>query len=186
MNTGLIAGRYATALLGFAEEKKSAELVYKEAKTVTSQYLLVPELRSALESPVLPESEKQKIIYAAAGNKVSGTFEKFVGLVLDNKRENHLQNILLKYIDIYRKKQNIHYAKLITALPVDKSTENRLMNLVHENTGGTVEFEKHTDKEILGGFILEVDFLRWDASIYHQLQQIKNEYISKNKRTLNN
>jgi F-type H+-transporting ATPase subunit delta len=47
---------------------------------------------------------------------------------------------------------------------------------------GTLELEKIVDPEILGGFILELDFVRWNASLSNQLNRIKNQYIERNRR----
>ena len=43
---------------------------------------------------------------------------------------------------------------------------------VESRTQGTVEFQTEVDPEIIGGFILEYDTYRMDASIQNQLRQI--------------
>ena len=182
MNTGLISVRYATALFDFAVETKSVERVYGEANMLTHMFLKMGELRSVLDNPVLPQSEKRQLILNAAGGSTSKTFEHFTDLLLKNGRENQVQYIMLKYIDLYRKDKNILYGKLTTAFEVDKATEERLISLVTDKTGGTLELEKVVDPEILGGFMLEVEDVRWDASLSGQLTRIKNEYIERNRR----
>jgi len=56
------------------------------------------------------------------------------------------------------------------------------MALVTDNVGGTLELEKVIDPAIMGGFILEVEDVRWDASILGQLTRIRNEFIERNRR----
>lgn len=180
MNTGLIPVRYATALLDFANSSDMQDRVYTEAKSVTQSYFKFSELRTVLDNPVLAKAEKRKIITMAAGGDVSKPFDKFLDLLLENNRENHLLSIALKYIDIFRKQKNIHYGKLTTASTIDATTEKRLIAMVENTTGGTIEMEKVIDPEILGGFMFEVDFVRWDASISGQLRRIKKEYSEKN------
>jgi len=182
MNTGLIPVRYATALLDFANVSNMQDRVYKEAKAITKSYFQFSELRTVLDNPVLAQSEKRKIIILAAGDDVSKPFELFMDLLLENNRESHLHSIALKYIDLFRKQKNIHYGKLTTATPINAETEERLMAMVENTTGGTIEMEKVIDSKILGGFMFEVDFVRWDASISGQLRRIKNEYIEKNNK----
>lgn len=182
MNTGLISVRYATALLEFAKEAKSVEAVYGEAKLLTLMFSKMGELRLVLENPVMPVAEKRKLILNAAGGKTSRTFQEFTDLLLKNKREIQVQNIMLKFIDLYRAQKNIRSGILTTALEVDAATEKRLIKLVTDQVGGTLELEKIVDPEILGGFKLEVDNVRWDASISGQLNRIKNEYIERNRR----
>ena len=73
---------------------------------------------------------------------------------------------------------------MTTASAVNAITEKRLIALIENKTGGTLEIEKVVDPEILGGFLFEVDFVRWDASISGQLRRIRKEYIEKNKKTV--
>lgn len=182
MNTGLIPVRYATALLDFANAGKLQDSVYLETKAITKSYFQFNELRTVLDNPVLAKAEKRKIIILAAGGNVSKPFEKFLDLLLENNRENHLFSIALKYIDLFRKQKNIHYGKLTTASPINAAIEKKLMAMIENTTGGTIEMEKIIDPEILGGFMFEVDFVRWDASISGQLRRIKKEYIEKNNK----
>ena len=182
MNTGLIPVRYARALLDFANLSGLQDKVYTEAKSVTESYFKFGELRTVLDNPVLGKTEKRKIMILAAGDKVSKPFEKFLDLLLENNRENHLLSIALKYIDLFRSQKNIHYGKLTTASPVNAVTEKRLMAMVENTTGGTIEMDKIIDPEILGGFMFEVDFVRWDASISGQLRRIRKEYVEKNNK----
>jgi len=182
MNTGLIPVRYATALLDYANVSDLQDRVYIEAKAITKSYFQFSELKTVLDNPVLAKSEKRKIIILSAGGTVSKPFERFLDLLLENNRENHLQSIAFKYIDLFRKQKNIHYGKLTTATTINVATEKRLMAMVENTTGGTIEMEKVIDPQILGGFMFEVDFVRWDASISGQLRRIKNEYIEKNNK----
>lgn len=184
MNDGLIAARYATALLDFANKSDSSDRVYKEAKAVLQSFSKFSELRSVLENPVLAIKAKREIILNAAGGKVSLPFERFIDLLWENNREEHLHSIMLKYVDLYRKQKNIHSGKLTTASAVELSIEKRLLTLMEKETGGTVELEKIIDPAILGGFLFEVDFVRWDASLSGQLKRIREEYIEQNKRIL--
>ncbi len=182
MNTGLIPVRYATALLDFANGSNMQDSVYAEVKSIVQSYFQFNELRTVLDNPVLAKSKKREIILLAAGGNVSKPFEKFLDLLLENNREDHLLSIALKYIDLFRKQKNIHYGKLTTASPVNAAVEKRLMAMVENTTGGTIEMEKVIDKDILGGFMFEVDFVRWDASISGQLRRIKKDYIERNKK----
>ena len=184
MNTGLIPVRYAKALLDFANVSKEQDRVYTEAKAIAQSYFQFIELRTVLDNPVLANTEKRKIIILAAGNNVSKPLERFLDMILENNREKHLHEIALKYIDLYRKQKNIHYGKLTTATEVTQVIESKLMTLIENTTGGTVEMEKVIDPEILGGFMFEVDFVRWDASISGQLRRIRQEYVEKNKKTV--
>lgn len=184
MNTGLIPVRYASALLDFAESKSVQHIVYEEAKMLITQFNRFSQLSVALENPVLSIAEKRGFIVLATGNKISETFDHFLSLLFENNRQGYLHEIVLKYVDLYRRKNNIFHCRLTTATVTEPEVEKKLVSLVENTTGGKVEFEKITDPEIIGGFLFEVDFMRWDASISGQLRRIKQEYIDINKKTV--
>ena len=50
-----------------------------------------------------------------------------------------------------------------------------MQQMVEERTKGTVEFETEVKPEILGGFILEYDTYRLDASVQRNLRTILSQ-----------
>ena len=184
MNSGLIATRYATALLQFAEDNNSSAKVYEEMKVMAGVFEITHELNAVLDDPVLSTENKKKIILTSAGMNVCATTERFIDFILTKKRETFLRSISLRYIDLYRTKQNIHKAVITTATAIDALTEKKLIGFIASETKGTVEFEKKIDESILGGFMIEVDSNRWDCSLSNQLQRIRQEYTKLNSSIL--
>jgi F-type H+-transporting ATPase subunit delta len=108
MYIGVISMRYAKALLAYADEKGTKDTVYEEAGILADSFSRIPELRQALDNPVLPAETKLKLICeAAGGGKVSEELKRFVELVLEERREKFLQFMIMSYIDLYRKQKNI-------------------------------------------------------------------------------
>ena len=106
MYIGVISMRYAKALLAYADEKGTEDTVYEEAGILADSFSRIPELRQALDNPVLPAETKLKLICeAAGGGKVSEELKRFVELVLEERREKFLQFMIMSYIDLYRKHQ---------------------------------------------------------------------------------
>lgn len=175
MNTGMISSRYASALFSFAVESKHEEVIYEKAKVIVRNFAEQPKLRAALENPVVNFDTKKKLMLAAAGSTSDAIFDVFVQLVLSKNRESFFQCIMLKYIDFYRENNNIYSGSLITASSIDSLTEKKLTAVIESRRNGKLEIKKSIQSDLIGGFILEVDNTRWDASIKRQLQTIKNE-----------
>lgn len=79
------------------------------------------------------------------------------------------------YITLYRKQKNIIRGKLTTAAAVSPVTERRLQQMVEDKTNGTVEFETEVNPDIIGGFVLEYDTFRMDASVKTKLKSILSQ-----------
>jgi len=182
MNTGMIAVRYARALLEFACEKGEADRVYAEAGRLADSFVAEPLLGRTLDSPVLPAEEKAALVKTAAGGTVSDSFDRFVSLVMHNRRESFLQSIALMYRDLYRKRNGISVGSLETAVPVTSETEERIAGLIASETGGRVELTTKVRPELIGGFVFEMNFRRLDASVAAQLRSVRRQFVEKNRR----
>ena len=83
-----------------------------------------------------------------------------------------MQFIANSYITLYRQQKNIIRGRLITAAQVTAQTEQKMRSMVESKTNGTVEFETEVNPDIIGGFILEYDTYRMDASVKAKLNTI--------------
>ena len=166
--------RYARALLKSATDQKLEDAVYQEMMTVAKSYLDVPALRHTIDNPMIAKDKKQILLTTAAGALVSQLTQSFIALVLKEDRENVMQFMANSYITLYRKQKNVIRGKLITAARVSAQTEQKMRQMVESKTNGTVEFETEVNPDIIGGFILEYDTFRMDASVKSKLNNILN------------
>ncbi|WP_308269909.1 F0F1 ATP synthase subunit delta, partial [Prevotella sp.] len=86
-----------------------------------------------------------------------------------------MQFIANSFVTLYRKHNNLISAKLTTACPIDSNTEKKMRQLVEGRTNGTVEFQTEVNPNIIGGFVLEYDTYRMDASVKRQLNTILSQ-----------
>lgn len=172
MNLGVISMRYAKALLKSSMQVNIEEAVYADMQTLSQSYLQVPELRHTIDNPMLPKDEKEKLLMVACGKTPTELTKRFVRLVLDEDRGVALQLMVNSYITLYRKQKSITSGKLITATAVSPETEQKMRQMVEQKTKGTVEFQTEVNPDIIGGFILEYDTYRMDASVQSKLRSI--------------
>ena len=182
MNTGAISIRYARALLMFANEAGVAAKVYQEALTLRKSFRQVTELRRAMELPVMTRENKYKVLVQATGGEITKQMQKFLELVLAEKREKYLMGINQAFIDLYRKQEKIRVGKLTTAVPIAPEEVERIRQIVVQSAGGTAEFATQVDPSIEGGFIFEINTYRLNASVADQMRRIKQQFIEKNRR----
>lgn len=175
MDLGVISVRYARALLKGATGQKSEEKVYQDMQCLAQSYLEVPALRSTIDNPMLADDKKEQLLATASGKKPDALTLRFIHLVLKEGRADTLQLMANSYITLYRKQKNLVSGKLTTAVPVSAETEQRLKAMVEQKTQGTVEFKTEVDPDIIGGFILEYDTYRMDASVKKKLNTILAE-----------
>lgn len=184
MEVGILSMRYAKALLAYAEEHKAEDKIYKELSTLAHSFQTVKGFTQALDNPILPAEEKLRLICTAADGdqKSSDELIRFIRLVLKEHREAYLHFMSLMYLDIYRKKKHIGVGRLISAVPVNKATEERIRESAAHILHAHMELETVIDPSIEGGFIFDINDYRLDASIATQLKKVRQQFIEKNRR----
>jgi F-type H+-transporting ATPase subunit delta len=175
MDIGVISVRYARALLKSATEAKIEDAVYTQMQRLAKSYIEVPQLRPAIDSPMLSKEKKNALLLTAVGADPSDLTKSFIQLVLKEDRESVMQFIANSYVTLYRQQKNIIRGRLITAAQVSPATEQKMRQMVESKTNGTVEFESEVNSDIIGGFILEYDTYRLDASVKSKLNRILTE-----------
>lgn len=196
MNLGIVAVRYAKALLGYAQEKEVGREVYDYMKILSGSYLHSPALRGAVENRILSIAQRCNLLWTACGgnpgtvndpavNVPYQVLANFFELILRHNRGVLVQSVALQYIDLYRKANGIIYGMLVTPMAVDKATADHaaaLLQRSHPIENGTVELEFAEDPELLGGFRLETDREVLDASVAAALQRTRRALHIENKK----
>ena len=172
MDIGVISVRYARALLKSATDQKLEDKVYQEMMTLAKSYLEVPQLRQTIDNPMLSKDKKEMLLQTVSGEKISALTKSFIALVLKEDRENVIQFMANSFVTLYRQQKNVIRGKLTTAARVSAQTEQKMREMVESKTNGTVEFETEVNPDIIGGFILEYDTFRMDASVKSKLNSI--------------
>lgn len=166
MNAGLIASRYANALMRYAQEKGVEDRLYEEAGS----------LRRAF-------GKDEEVQACIAG--LSEPMQKFLSLVIRNKRVEFLTEILRVFRIGYRKEKGITQALLTTAAE-EPALAGKLRTLMQAQGFTQVDFKTEVNPELIGGFVLRVEDKRLDASIATQLRTIRKEWEEKNRKLRNN
>jgi len=177
MKAGRASIRYAKALLEFAIENQSEKTVVVEMQNILSIMDSTPQLEDALNSPVLPGSQKRKLIDEIFP-KVSKMLTQLFDLLSQNNREGILGGIAHNYIHLFDKHKGIVDATVTTAVPLTGALEKEVLNKVATLTPLKVVLKNIVDPSIKGGFILRVGDLQYNASVSDRLEALKRELIT--------
>ncbi len=175
MDLGVVSVRYARALLKSAVAMNVDAEVYGNMQLLAASYINVPQLRFTIDNPMLDKTQKQSLLETACGTKLSALTKRFIALVLEEGRENALQLMANSFVTLYRKQKNITRGRLITATAVSPETEAMMKQMVEKKTQGTVQFETEVNPDLIGGFVLEYDTYRMDASVKSKLSSILSQ-----------
>ncbi|NJB71531.1 F-type H+-transporting ATPase subunit delta [Saonia flava] len=177
MNEARAAIRYAKATLNLAVDKKAADAIDVDMRTISSTITDNTELQNFLDSPVTKGEVKKN----ALKEVFKGSHEITKGLIdtlTDNKRITLLKDVALKYIILHEQLKGKDIAYVTTAVPLTADLEKKILAQVVKLTGNNVTIENKVDESIVGGFVLRVGDLQYDASVANKLNGLKREFTN--------
>ena len=172
-----LASRYAKSLVDLSIEKGQLEQVYADMQWLQSVCKSNRDFVNVLKSPVITGDKKIKILGAVSGDKFSQITTAFNRLLVTKGRESNIPEIANAFIAQYKEYKKIYTLKLTTAAPLSKEVKNAIIEQV-KKTGGyeNIELEEKVDKNIIGGFVLQVGDKLVDASISYDLKAIARQF----------
>ena len=168
--------RYARAVLNLAKETGIEEAVNLDMQLIVSTINESEDLQTMLKSPVIKASAKRKVLNSNFTDKVNAISLGLFHLLEDNKRMMMLQTIAAHYSIIYDYLKSKDIAKVTTAFPMTKDLEEKILEKVMVLSGNKTSIENIIDPSILGGFILRVGDMQYDASISNNFNELRKEF----------
>lgn len=168
--------RYAKAILNLAKESGNETLVNDNMKLIVETIAGSSDLETMLKSPVIKAADKRKVLVALFGDKIDNISKGLFNLLEENKRMVMLEPIAKQYSIIYDYHKSMQVAKVTTAVALTKELEDKIQAKIVELTGNSASIENIVNPNILGGFILRVGDVQYDASISNQFNELRREF----------
>lgn len=117
MNTGIIATRYATALLKLVEETGSGEAVAAQVQVIEKALDEVPDFRRAVDDPAVAAVQKISLFETSLKDSMAQELHKFLELLIRNGRIGDVRLVLTTFVTEYYRSRHIKRARLVVADP---------------------------------------------------------------------
>jgi len=168
--------RYAKAVLDLAQTQNTAQAVNEDMMLVAKSVADNKDLNEMLQSAMIKSSDKKEALLKVFPN-TNTMFSGLLDLLVTNKRVNILGDIATKYVELFEKSQNTEVAYVTTAIDLTDDLKKKVLAKVKElSSAKNIEIKNTVDKSIIGGFILRVGDIQYNASISNQLNTLKREF----------
>ena len=157
MNAGVISSRYAKALLKYTQETGNGERVFTQVRDLLRRHA---DMASVELEPEL---------------------RNLVALLIRKDRLEEVKSIFRDYVRMYCDSTGTVLAHLTSVVP-SPDLERKVTALLEEKTGRRIILEADTDPGLIGGFTLLVGDYLLDASVRHQIDAIRRQFIIQNNR----
>jgi F-type H+-transporting ATPase subunit delta len=176
MKGSKVAYRYAKSLLEVAQEQNSLQEVYDDMMMVVGLYTESPDLIDYVTSPVVKVGDKKEVVAKVFKGKVNDLSLNFFYLIIENGRENVFREVVKRFVILYDELKGVEVAKVVSAVELDANTIGKISSLVQKMTGKTVELEHTIDESLIGGYILKLGDIQFDASIKNNIKRLRGEF----------
>ncbi len=169
--------RYVKSLLGLAVEKNVLEAVHNDMLLFSRVCDENRAFELMLKNPIIRHDKKREILEKLFEGKVNPLTLAIFDILTRKNREPLLPGIAKEFHTAYNIYQGIGKAFITTAIPLDSQLRTEFENIVKRiSEKDRVELTEKIDKEMIGGFVLNVGDRQIDASIKNKLQALKVKF----------
>ena len=135
------------------------------------------ELKLFIDSKVVKDSDKLSTLNTIFNdlNKLSKSLMK---LLMKNRRIDLFDDVSASFVILYNKHVGNQEVLLTTASAVTENKLKEIENTVKKLTSKNVNLTNLVDEDIVGGFVLRVGDLQYNASFKDQLKKLEQEFLN--------
>ncbi|MBR4751615.1 MAG: ATP synthase F1 subunit delta [Thermoguttaceae bacterium] len=174
-----LAEVYAKALFGAADALNvPTNDVWEEYDSFVELCDAYPKFEIILSSVMVSVEEKHRILDEICDG-VSVVFTNFLHTLARRGRMDMLREIRAACRLMDDERRGRVPVKITTAAPLNETTKNNLAVNLRKLVGGEPKFSVEVDPEMIGGIIVRVGDVVYDASIATQLRKVRQDMIDR-------
>jgi F-type H+-transporting ATPase subunit delta len=178
VSVSIVARRYAQALLQLGVEEGSLDRLVDEVSTVAHAWETSPELRNAVENPLVPHEVKKAVIAELAGQiGATPTTRNALLLLIDRRRTKTLPYVASYLRELADARKGVVRAEVTTAAPLSDAYHARLQAQLEKMTGKKVVIDRKTDPGLIAGVVTRIGDRILDGSLRTRLQSIRDSLM---------
>lgn len=167
--------RYAKAILEFATDANKAAAVNEDMKSIGTTINSNQELSDFLSNPIIKQEVKNAALKEVFST-VQPETKKLFDLLLENKRFEILSAISSEYSTMFDANNGVQSATVTTAIAMTPELEQQVLAKIATFSSKKITIENTVDPSIIGGFILRIGDMQYNASVANKLQELKREF----------
>lgn len=172
--SGLIAKRYATALLEMAMDAKVLEPVERDMRELSAMLQGSAALQSLVRNPLIDRNRQKNVVAALAQTaQFDKLTQNFLGVLAQNRRLSALPAVIKAFrTEVARRRGEVE-ARVQTAYALTPAQSEQLQRELARALGSHVTLHVEVEKDLLGGMIVTVGSLMIDDSLKRKLERLK-------------
>jgi len=170
--------RYAQSLFDLSKQQDILNTIFNDVTYIYNICKENRELEIVLKNPIIKPLKKKEILLALFEKDCNVLTIKFLVLIATKRREIYLKGICEEFFEIYNVYNNIKIAKLIVANDISKDLANAISQKLEQEYNCKIQLEIEQNKNLIGGFVVEIEGKQYDASFIRKLNDLKKKITS--------
>jgi len=172
-----VASRYVKSLLGLAVEQGVLDQVDKDMQLFDKVCTDNRAFAIMLKSPIIRHEKKLDILTKLFQGKVNKLTMAILEIITKKNREPLLPAIAKEFHNAYNVYKNVGKASIITAAPLDAKLRAEIEAIAKKlSDKNQVEISEKVNKDLIGGFVLNVGDKQIDTSIKTKLRTLRTKF----------
>lgn len=175
MSVSIVARRYAQAVMDLGVELGQLDAIVDEMGSFAAAWEDSPELRNAIENPLVGHAAKKAVVGELADRLEVGPITRHTILLLvDRRRAKALPYVARALRELADARKGLLRAEVTTAAPLSESYYARLQAQLEAMTGKRVVVERRTDPELIAGVVTRIGDRILDGSLRTRLDSLRD------------
>lgn len=177
--TSAAAERYARAIFELGSESGQLDHLSQELAEFAKSFVEVPELRRALENPVLDESAREGVLRQLARHaQLSPLAVKALLVLLKRRRLGALPAIARRLRTLADEQNGVCRARIVAAGSLPEPYIQQLKERLEASLGKRIILEHEEDPSLIGGIVAHIGDNTFDGSIRGRLEELERRLLA--------
>jgi len=107
----------------------------------------------------------------------------FACLLARHGRHGVLKEVAEEYAKLLDEHYGIRHAEIVTAVPLDEETEQRVIGRLREMTGHDFVLDKLVDPDVVGGVVLRIGDTVYDRSVRARISALRSAVLENGEKS---
>lgn len=172
-----VASRYVKSLLGLAVEQGVLDQIDQDMLLFSKVCDENRAFTLMLKSPIITHDKKWAVLQDIFQKKVNKLSMSIFKIITQKNREPLLPAIAKEFHNAYNVYKDIGKASIVTAFPLDDKLKAEIQGIAKKLSGkNQVELDEKVNKDLIGGFVLNVGDKQIDASVRSKIKTMKVKF----------
>ena len=171
------AKNYAKAMFDVASDAGKIEVIKSDLDIVYSSLLVDKDIYDFFKSSFIDGNLRMRILKKVYAGKISEETFNLIAILIERDLIHALFAIIVEYENLCNEYYNIAVARIITASDINNNIDDIeklkecIRNMIKDRD---VHFIFHTDENIIGGVVIEIEDVVYDYSVRRLLTELKS------------